>query len=165
MSSLPRLFAVSACVAAACATGASAADLPKEGSYDHTPCFTRTSTRIDFSPTHFAYTHEDVGTSASNPPGGLFDKESVRCVGMTANFEGKRSGATVCEGVAPKGDKRLTRFWYDDRGEYQREAVVGTGQYEGLVTTGSIKSVGQTQRIRPGVTQFCNQGTGTYKLK
>ncbi len=165
MRALPRSIVVTASVTVACAVGAAAADLPKEGSYDYTTCFTRTITRIEYSPTHFAYIHEDLGTSASNPPGGLFDNESVRCVGMTATFDGKRSGATVCEGVAPNGDKRLTRFWYDDKGEYQREAVAGTGRYDGLVTTGSIKAVGQTERIRPGVTRYCNQGTGTYRLK
>lgn len=142
-----------------------AAELPKEGNYDYTTCFTRVSTRIDYSPTHFAYSHEDTGTAVSSPPGGLFDSEAVRCVGMTASFDGKRSGSTVCEGVAKNGDKRLTRFWYDNEGVYQREAVTGTGQYEGMTTTGSVKAVGQPQQIKPGTTQYCNRAIGTYKLK
>ena len=165
MSAIRKMISVAICLTSTTIGLAVAAELPKEGNYDHTICFTRNSTRIDFSPTHFAYSHEDVGTSVSNPPGGLFDNESVRCVGMTANFDGKRSGGTVCEGVAKNGDKRLTHLWYDSDGKYQREAVGGTGQYDGLVTTGSIKAVGQTQQIRPGTTQYCNQGTGTYKLK
>ncbi len=142
-----------------------AADLPKEGDYDYTSCFTRNATRIEYSKTHFAYSHEDTGTSVSNPAGGLFDNEEVRCVGMTASFDGKSSGGTVCVGVAKNGDMRLTRFWYDNDGKYQREAVSGTGQYDGMVTTGSVKRVGETKRIKPGTTQFCNQATGTYRLK
>ncbi len=142
-----------------------AADLPKEGDYDYTACFTRNSTRIEYSKSHFAYSYEEVGTSVSSPPGGLFDDETVRCVGMTASFDDKNSGGSVCVGVAKNGDTRLTRFWYDNDGKYQREAVSGTGRYDGMVTTGSVKRVGETKRIKPGTTQFCNQATGTYRLK
>jgi len=144
---------------------ASSAELPKEGSYDYTTCFTRNSTRIEYSKTHFAYSHEDSGTTVSKSPGGPFDNESVRCVGMTASFDGKNSGSTVCMAVAENGDKRLTRFWYDNEGKYQREEVSGTGQYDGMVTTGSVKRVGETKLIKVGTTQYCNQATGTYKLK
>jgi hypothetical protein len=142
-----------------------AADLPKEGSYDYTTCFTRNSTQIEYSKTYFAYSYEETGTSVSNPAGRLFDNEEVRCVGMTALFDGKRSGGSVCLGVAKNGDMRLARFWYDNDGKLQRDAVSGTGKYDGMVTTGSVKQVGQTQQIKPGTTQYCNLGTGTYKLK
>lgn len=165
MRTTMRKISVAAVLVSTSVGFAFAADLPKEGSYDYTTCFTRNSTRIDYSTTHFAYSHEDTGTTVSSPPGGMFDSEAVRCVGMTASFDGKRSGSSVCEGVAKNGDKRLTRFWYDNAGMYQREAVSGTGQYDGMVTTGSVKAVGQTQQIKPGTTQYCNRGTGTYKLK
>jgi hypothetical protein len=159
------MTAVATSLAAACVGHAFAADLPKEGSYDHTTCFTRNSTRIDYSKTLFAFSYEETGTSVSNPPGGMFDNEVVRCVGMTASLDGKRSGGSLCEGVAKNGDTRLTRFWFDSDGKFQREAVAGTGMYDGMVTTGTIKTVGQTQQVKPGTSQFCNQGTGTYKLK
>jgi hypothetical protein len=154
------IFLTFSCAGFACAT-----DLPKEGGYDYMTCFTRNSTRIEYSKTYFAYSHEDTGTSVSNPAGGPFDNEAVRCVGMTASFEGKSSGGTVCMGVAKNGDLRLTRFWYDNDGKYQREEVSGTGQYDGMVTTGSVKRVGETRQIKPGTTQYCNQAIGTYKLK
>ena len=154
------IFLIFASIGLACA-----AELPKEGGYDYTTCFTRNSTRIEYSKTHFAYSHEDNGTSVSNPAGGAFDNEAVRCVGMTASFDGKNSGGTVCMGVAKNGDMRLTRFWYDNDGKYQREEVSGTGQYDGMATTGSVKRVGETKQIKVGTTQYCNQATGTYKLK
>lgn len=68
----PMLNYVPAALAVAVAISGSvfAADLPKEGTYDYTTCFTRNSTRIEYSKTHFAYSHEDTGTSVSNPPGG-----------------------------------------------------------------------------------------------
>jgi hypothetical protein len=149
----------------AVAGSAYAQTLPKEGSYDYTTCFTRNSTRIEYSKTHFAYSYEEIGTSVSNPPGALFDDEEVRCVGMSASFDGKRSGGSVCLGVAKNGDKRLARFWYDNDGKLQREAVSGTGRYDGMVTTGSVKEVGQAQQVKPGTTKYCNLATGTYKLR
>ena len=165
MSPMLSFTPVAMAVAIAFSGSVFAADLPKEGSYEYTACFTRNSTRIEYSKTHFAYSHEDTGTSLSNPPGGLFDNEAVRCVGMTASFDNKNLGSTVCVGVATNGDMRLTRFWYDNDGNYQREAVSGTGQYDSMITTGSVKRVGQTEQIKPGTTKYCNQATGTYRLK
>ena len=87
-----------------------AADLPSEGAYDIKTCFTRNSTLIQYSKTQYAYSYEETGTVVSTPPGGLFDGDVVRCVGMTAVVEGKRSGGSFCEAVTKDGDKRLTQF-------------------------------------------------------
>ena len=160
-----KAIPIGALLAVALAGLSVAADLPKEGTYEYTTCFTRTSTRIDYSPAHFAYSYEESGTTAANPPGGPFDNELVRCVGMTASLDGKRSGGSVCEGTAKDGAKRLARFWYDSEGKFQREAVAGTGKYDGLVTTGSVVTTKQLQETTPGHFEFCNRATGTYKLK
>lgn len=160
-----RVILIAVLVATASAGSAFAADLPKEGSYDINTCFTRNSTRIDYSKTHYAYSYEETGTSLSNPPGGLFDNEAVRCVGMMASFDGKRTGGSVCEGVAKDGDKRLTHFRYGSDGKLVREAVSGTGKYEGLVASGTVQAVGSPPEIKTGTVQICNHQTGTYKLK
>lgn len=165
MRGIPNMLLVVVPVLSVCSGLAFAADLPKEGSYEHTTCFTRNSTRIDYSKTHFGYSYEETGTSVSNPPGGLFDNEVVRCVGVTISLDGKRSGSSLCEATAKGGDTRLTHFWYDGSGAFQREAVAGTGRYDGMVTTGTVKPVGPTQQVKPGTVTFCNLGTGTYKLK
>lgn len=165
MRTVSRVISGVTTCAGLCVGVAFAADLPKEGTYDHTTCFTRNSTRIDYSKTLFAYSYEETGKSVSNPPGGLFDNETVRCVGMTSSLDGKRTGGSLCEGVTGSGDTRLTRFWYDSEGNFQREAVAGTGIYDGMVTTGTVKPVGQPQTVNPGTVQFCNRGTGTYKMK
>jgi hypothetical protein len=60
---------------------AKAAELPKEGKFDVTTCYTVATNDITFSKTHSASTHELIGTSLSNPPGGMFDQQSFRCVG------------------------------------------------------------------------------------
>ncbi len=143
-----------------------AADLPKEGSYDITTCFTRNSTLIPYSKTQYAYSYEETGTAISTPPGGLFDGDTVRCVGMVAVIEGKRSGGSFCQADAKDGDKRLTQFRYDNEGKFVREALVGTGKYDGMVITGStVRAVGPALEPRTGKAEACNQQTGAYKLK
>jgi len=141
-----------------------AADLPKEGTYDVTGCLKRTVTRIDYSNTKYAWSYEETGTSHSNPPGGLFDDEEVKCVGSTASFDGKLTGSSVCVAVAKNGDKRLTRFYYGDDGKRYREAMGGTGKYDGMVTQGTVEPVGPQPEIKTGPAEYCNHQTGTYKL-
>jgi hypothetical protein len=148
------------------AGSAFAADLPKEGSFDFTSCWSGVSNTIAFSKTHFAYSYEMTGVARSNPPGGLFDKLAFRCVGMNASFDGKASGTTVCEGVDPDGDKRLTYFSLGSDGKMTRQTVTGTGKYEGMVETGStVQPLGPFPVIKAGTFQDCNHQTGSYKLK
>ena len=140
-------------------------DLPKEGSYDYKACFTRNIARIAFSDAHRAYSYNETATAVSLSPGGMFDGDSVRCVGTVAMFDGKRMNLSICEGVARNGAKRLTRFQYGADGKMVREEVAGTGMYENMVTTGTVKEVVPTTEIQPGVTTYCNQATGTYRMQ
>ena len=157
-----RVAALLAITAAGCAF---AADLPKEGSYDTKTCFTRNIARIDFSDAHRAYSYDETGTAVSAMPGGMFDGDTVRCVGTVSISNGKRTNLSICEAVAKNGSKRLTRFQYGADGKIVREEVAGTGMYEGMVTTGTVKEVVPPKEIQPGVTTYCNQGMGTYKMK
>jgi hypothetical protein len=159
------MFAALTIVTAIPLVVAFASDFPKEGSYDYKACFTRNITRIDFSGAHRAYSYNETATAVSTTPGGMFDGETVRCVGTVSVSNGKRTNLSICEGVAKNGDKRLTRFQYDADGRLVREEVAGTGMYEGMVTTGIAKAVVPEKEIGPGVTTFCNQVTGTYKMK
>ncbi len=165
MRTMRRMISVATLVAATSSGAAIAADLPKEGSYDYKGCFTRNTTRIDFSEAHSAYSYNETATAVSLAPGGMFDGDTVRCVGTVSISNGKRVNLSICEGVAKNGAKRLTRFQYGADGKIVREEVAGTGMYEGLVTTGTVKEVVPTKEIQPGVTTYCNQLTGTYKLK
>jgi hypothetical protein len=165
MGTMMGMISVVTFVAAASGDLAVAADLPKEGSYDYRTCFTRNTVRIVFSDAHSAWSYNETGTTVSTTPGGMFDGESMRCVGTTARSNGKRIGISTCEGVAKNGDKRLARFQYDADGKLVREEVAGTGMYDGMVTTGTVKAVVPEKEIQPGVTTFCNQATGTYRMK
>jgi hypothetical protein len=165
MRTMMGMISVATFVAAASGSLAVAADLPKEGSYDYNACFTRNTVRIVFSDAHTAYSYNEAATAVSTAPGGMFDGDSVRCVGAVAISNGKRMNLSICEGVAKNGDKRLTRFQYDADGKLVREEVAGTGMYDGMVTTGTVKTVVPEKEIQPGVTTFCNQATGTYKMK
>jgi hypothetical protein len=159
-------FVPVAALAAIIAAGSGfAADLPKEGSYDFTACWSGASSPIQFSNAQTASSFEMTGTIRSNPPGGIFDKETFRCVGMNYALPGKNGGTTVCEAVgASAGDKRLTFFSITD-GKVVREHIAGTGKYEGLTTSGMVEPLGPFPVIKAGTFQDCNHQKGTYKMK
>ena len=141
-----------------------AAELPKEGSYDFNSCWSGVNNAITFSKTQTATSFEMTGTSRSNPPGGIFDKSTFRCVGMSASLDGKITGSTVCESIDADGEKRLTYFSTAE-GKTTRTNVAGTGKYEGMITTGTVELLGPFPVIKDGTFQNCNHQTGTYKLK
>jgi hypothetical protein len=143
---------------------ASANELPKEGSFDYTACWSGTSNTVSFSKTHTALSYEQTGSIRSNPAGGMFDKETFRCVGMSASLGGKNTGSAVCEATDGNGNKRLTYFSIAD-GKVTREFVAGTGKYEGMVTTATVQPLGPFPVVKEGTFQDCNHQTGTYKLK
>jgi len=141
------------------------AELPKEGTYDYTACWSGTNNMISFSKTHTAASYEMTGVVRSTTPGGMFDKHTFRCVGMNASLDGKNTGSTVCEAIDPDGDKPLSYFSLGSDGKITRENVVGTGKYEGMVASGSVQPLGPFPVIKPGTFQDCNHQAGTYKLK
>jgi len=141
-----------------------AAELPKEGSYDFNSCWSGVNNTITFSKTHTASSYEMTGTTRSNPPGGMFDKSTFRCVGINASLDGKVTASNVCETIDVDGDKRLLSFSNID-GKTTRTNVAGTGKYEGIVTAGTVENLGPFPSIKDGTFQNCNHQTGTYKLK
>lgn len=142
-----------------------AAELPKEGTYDYTACWSGANNVIAFSKTHTAASYEMTGAIRSTTPGGMFDKHTFRCVGMNASLDGKNTGSTVCEAIDADGDKRLSYFSVGSDGKVTRENIVGTGKYEGMVASGTVQPLGPFPVIKPGTFQDCNHQTGTYKLK
>jgi hypothetical protein len=152
-------------LAAGIAGIATAQTYPKEGNYEFSSCWSGVSSMIAFDKSHVAYSFEMTGTTQTTPPGGAFDKLTFRCVGMNYVLEGTPlKGTTVCEAVDAQGDKSLTHFTTEGtRGA--RTAVVGTGKYEGMVSTGTTAPVGVFPVIKPGTFQNCNRQTGTYKMK
>ena len=155
---------VSALLIVASPFSAFAAELPKEGSYDFNSCWSGVNNTITFSKTHTASSYEMTGTTRSNPPGGMFDKSTFRCVGINASLDGKVTASNVCETIDVDGDKRLLSFSNID-GKITRTNVAGTGKYEGIVTTGTVENLGPFPSIKDGTFQNCNHQTGTYKLK
>jgi hypothetical protein len=126
-----------------------AGELPKEGSYDFTSCWSGLGNDITFSKTHTASSYEMTGAIRSNPPGGIFDRETFRCVGINASLGGKNTSSTVCEATDADGNKRLTYFSLGSDGKVTREFVVGTGKYEGMVTTGTVEPLGPFPVSKP----------------
>jgi hypothetical protein len=159
-----RILNVAAGLAITTAGAATAQTLPKEGRYDYTGCYSTVINAISFSKTYSANTYELTGTILSNPPGGLFHKSAIRCVGMNRSFAGKVAGTAACEGVDPDGDKFLYTVSAQE-GKTVRESIAGTGKYDGMAASGMTESMGPFPEIKAGTVQNCNHQTGTYKLK
>jgi hypothetical protein len=136
-------YALALLIVVSQSTSAFAAELPKEGSYDYTACWSGVSNIITFSKTHTGSSYELMGAIRSNPPGGMFDKNTFRCVGMGASLDGKITGA----------------------GKVTRTHVAGTGKFEGMVMAGTVEPLGPFKAVKEGTFQDCNRQTGTYKLK
>jgi hypothetical protein len=158
-------FAGVALIMVMSAGSALAADLPKEGKYDITACYSGTSKRIAFDATHSAMTIEQSGAALSNPPGGFLDKSTFYCLGLGTSLGGKITSNTVCEVALPDGGKMLSTFTREPDGKFTREMVAGTGRYEGIIAGGIAEAMGSFPTVMPGTFQTCNHQTGTYKLK
>lgn len=143
---------------------AEAASLPKEGNYNYTACWTSVANPIDFNKSHQASSFEMNGTTRSNPPDGLFDRNTYRCVGANASLDGKASLFVVCDAVDPDGDRRLS-IYSSQGGQVIREHVTGTGKYDGLVMSSTVQMLPPFPVIKPGTSHGCNVQSGTYKLK
>jgi len=144
---------------------ASANNFPKEGNFDFTSCWSGVNTELSFSRGYSGTTYEMTGTQLSNPPGGIFDKNTFRCVGMNTMINGKLSSSNICEAVDADGHKRLTQFYFKPDGTVVREMVAGTGKYEGMTMTTTVTTLGTFNPIKSGTFQGCNRQTGTYKMK
>ena len=95
---------VLALLIAASTFSAFAAELSKGGQLTTTlPAGPARNNVITFSKTHSASSYEMTGAIRSNPPGGMFDKHTFRCVGMNASLDGKNTGSTVCEAIDVDG--------------------------------------------------------------
>ncbi len=150
----------------AATSAAYAADLPKEGNYEYSACFTRVLNRILFSETHSVSSYEQIGMTFTEPPGGMFDRGSVRCVGAASGIKGQTVFDTMhCEAIFPDGGKMLRRFTRQQDGGYATEVIAATGQYEGIVLAGSVKAAGTYPSVKPDTSVFCNRHSGTYKLR
>lgn len=165
MKKISKYISFTALMISVSAGAAFAVELPKEGSYDYTACWSGLSNTITFSKTQTAMSYEMTGSIRSNTPGGMFDKHTFRCVGMNASLDGKTTGSTVCEAIDTDGDKRLSYFSLGSDGKVTRENVAGTGKYEGMVATGTVQPLGPFPVVKAGTFQDCNHQTGTYKLK
>lgn len=151
--------------ALALAPGAGAQTPANDKPFDYTACWAGISNVIAFSKTHRASSYEMVGTLHSHLPDSIFDKNTIRCVGMSAVFDGNISSSTTCEAIDRDGDKRLAHYATGSDGKLSREIVAGTGKFEGMRATTTVLPLGPFPSIKPGAIQDCSRQTGSYRLK
>jgi hypothetical protein len=146
------------------------AQMPEDGPFDFTICFTGSSTTIKFDDQHVAFAWVDEkGFSHSNPPGGAFDMMWFRCVGSGGVFEGTRPIDDYCEFADQDGDRMfVVHRNVTDLATKTRESKVdifaGTGKFAG------IKGAGESQRPLlfpdedPDLYARCVRMNGDYKI-
>ena len=137
----------------------------KEGNFDYVSCLSGTTRRMTFSNTQTAQTSEYSGTNRSATPLSPFDKTTFRCIAFNATLNGKSSGNSWCETADRDGDKYVTYFNQLADGTSTREAVAGTGKFDGLSTKGISTPLGPFPNVDPGTIQNCVRQMGTYKMK
>ena len=104
MNRMPMIGA--SLVVVLCIVGSSAGEtLPKEGSFDFTACWSGVTNTLVFDSSHSVMTWELLGTDLSNPPGGILDKSSFRCVGMRTT-DAKTTVSNYCEVLLPRGQRQ-----------------------------------------------------------
>jgi hypothetical protein len=91
------LMCTAAGVILAAAMPVKSAELPKEDTYDTTSRIQEQATTSLVPKPSSHLPMNLVGTQLSNPPGGMFDKTSFRCVGSNVIINGKLSATTFCE--------------------------------------------------------------------
>ena len=143
-----------------------AQQMPKEGNYDYTACWSGTSNITKVSDNRLIMANDFTGVIRTTTPGGPFDGETFHCAGLSMMVDGKpASETTFCVATDKEGNKRLARFTNND-GTITREQVAGTGKYEGMtLTPTAVKPMGPFPTAKPGTFQGCNHQTGSYKLK
>ena len=145
---------------------ANAGEVPKEGTYDYTSCWSGTTSTMQLPGGAMAATNEVTGMNHAKIPGTMFDNSSFRCIGFTVTKDKVATGRTVCEAVDADGDKRYASFVAGEDGKTVRSQIGGTGKFEGLVTSNmTIENMPAPPTIVPGTIQGCNHQTGNYKLK
>jgi hypothetical protein len=77
---------------------------------------------------------------------------------QAAREDGKVTSTTICEVIFPDGDKVLNKFTLAPDGSAIRESVAGTGKYEGIVSSGTARTLGPFPTIKAGTYQSCNAG-------
>ena len=142
------------------------AEMPKEGNYDYTACWSGTANVTKVSDNQTIVSNDFTGVIRTATPGGPFDGETFHCKGLSLWADGKVSSETVfCAATDKDANKRLARFT-NVNGTINREQLSGTGKYEGVtITATAVKPLGPFPAAKEGTFQGCNQQTGSYKLK
>jgi hypothetical protein len=146
---------------------ASASEVPKEGTYEYSACWSGTVVEMPLNGGAVAQNTEITGTTRAKTPGTMFDNNSFRCLGSQIMHDGKvASGRAVCMALDADGDKRYASFTTGEDGKTVRKELGGTGKYDGMVTSNqTVEMMPTTPIVVPGTVQGCNHQTGTYKLK
>ena len=143
-------------------TCVSAADLPKEGKYDHQTCYVGPHYVIAHSKDHMAGSYAVTGGSLA-PAGDPFYAVSGVCYGAWTLLRGEYSESGACEFVDAAGDKFMGVYSRRNQDPGNWQMAGGTGKFSGISGSGNF-TPGNALPQPAGQVVACNREIGNWQL-
>lgn len=142
---------------------AAAADLPRDGTYDHQSCYVGPHYVIAHSKDHMAGSYAATGGSLA-PAGDPFHAASGVCYGAWTLLNGEYSESGACEFTDGSGDRFMGVYSRRNQEKGIWRMVGGTGKFVGI--SGSGHFIPGTALPQPaGQVVACNREIGDWKLR
>ena len=142
---------------------AAAADLPRDGTYDHQSCYVGPHYVIAHSKDHMAGSYAARGGSLA-PAGDPFHAASGVCYGAWILLNGEYSESGACEFTDGSGDRFMGVYSRRNQEKGIWRMVGGTGKFVGI--SGSGHFIPGTALPQPaGQVVACNREIGDWKLR
>ena len=142
-----------------------AADLQKEGAYDHDECWVGSGATITHSDKIMAGSFKAYGISPAPKPGTLYHNVTGVCVGSWSLINGEYNETSTCEYTDPSGDKFIGVATRKNDEEGTWRAVSGTGKYAGMTNTSRWKPFVERPQADGNTVVSCLRDRGTWKLR
>lgn len=142
--------------------GAVAADLPKEGKYDHHDCYAGPHYMITHSKDQLGGSYTLNGVTVTNPGNPFYNTLNV-CNGAWTQVDGEYNEIGSCEYTDASGDKFFGVYSRKNQENGTVRVVGGTGKFAGMALTGLWMPVTDTPQPA-GQIVVCTHEWGSWKL-
>ena len=136
---------------------------PSEGPVDVTDTYSGTHEVLAMSNGQYWISWRQTGVRRANDVGGMFDRMSLRAIGLLWSVDGRTHGRGAWEFADASGSK-LFAASERDGDEITWRFIGGTGAYEGIEGGGRYLDFAAYPTIVPGGFQQSPRALGRYQL-
>jgi hypothetical protein len=137
--------------------------LPSEGPVDVTDTYTGTLEVLAMPDGQAWVSWRQTGVRRANVAGGMFDRMSLRAIGLLWSADGRMHGRGAWELIDAEGSK-LFAVSERDGDEIAWRFTGGTGRFEGIEGEGRYLDFAPFPTIVPGTFQQSPRAVGRYRL-